>query len=244
MSGGTRLGVLVPSSNTRLEPLTGEIVRSLPNVSAHFSRFRVVDVGLDAAAQFDREPVLRAAELVADAQPDAIVWSGTSGGWRGVEDDRALCADIASRTGIRATTSTLALLDALSQLGTTRLGVVTPYPDDMHRAVVETFTREGLDVVGDANLPFARSNWDLALMSSEAIEALVAEVAPSLPDAITIFCTNLGAADRASDWEARYGLVVLDSVSLAVWHALQLAGYEGPRPQGWGALFGLVPAAA
>src|SRR5207248_1604339 len=109
----TILGILTPSSNTRLEPLTAQLVATLPGVSAHFSRFRVLDVGLSAASQFDREPILAAAELLADAQVDSITWSGTSGGWRGIADDEALCAAITARTGIPATTSTLALLEAL-----------------------------------------------------------------------------------------------------------------------------------
>jgi maleate isomerase len=45
----TLLDVLTPSSNTRLEPLTSAMVAGLPGVSAHFGRFRVVDVGLAAA---------------------------------------------------------------------------------------------------------------------------------------------------------------------------------------------------
>jgi maleate isomerase len=239
MDDRTLLGVLVPSSNTRLEPLTAEILRNLPGVSAHFSRFRVVDVGLSAAHQFDRGPILQAADLLADARVESIVWSGTSGGWRGVDDDRELCADIQQRTGIPATTSTIALLEAMSRLHTTRLGLVTPYPDDMHGAVIDTLTREGIDVVGDANDPFTASNWELSLMPPETVERLVSDAATSRPDALTVFCTNIPAAPSAADWESRYGTVILDSVSLAVWHALDLSAHAGPRPSGWGRLFDL-----
>ena len=35
------LGILTPSSNTALEPLTSAIVAGLPGVSAHFARFTV-----------------------------------------------------------------------------------------------------------------------------------------------------------------------------------------------------------
>ncbi len=34
-----RFGVLTPSSNTALEPLTSAMVAMVPGVSAHFSRF-------------------------------------------------------------------------------------------------------------------------------------------------------------------------------------------------------------
>lgn len=238
MQSRTLLGVLTPSSNTRLEPLTAAMLAGLPSVTAHFSRFRVTEVGLAAAGQFDPGPVVEAAGLLADARVDAIAWSGTSGGWRGVAADQALCAAITDATGVPATTSTLALLAALDLLGAGRLGLVTPYPDDMHAAVMRTLAAEGLQVTA-ANDGFTTSNWELATMPPERIAALVAQVAAAKPAAITVFCTNLAAADQAEAWEAEFGIPVLDSVTLAVWHALELSGYGGPRPVGWGSLFGL-----
>jgi maleate isomerase len=68
---------------------------------------------------------------------------------------------------------------------------------------------------------------------------MVAEVATASPDAITVFCTNLAAADQVESWESAYGMPILDSVTLAVWHALELSGYTGPRPAHWGTLFSL-----
>lgn len=237
MSGRTLLGILTPSSNTRLEPLTSAMLANLPSVSAHFSRFRVVDVGLDAADQFDPSGILAAAELLADARVDAIVWSGTSGGWRGVDDDIALCAAITERTGIPATTSTLALLDALTRLSARTLGLVTPYPPDMHDAVVTTLKTAGIEVVSSAALASTRSNWELSLIGIEEIAAAVHQVGDARPDAITVFCTNLLGADLAADLERDTGATILDSIALAVWHGLDLAGYQGPPPQGWGSLF-------
>jgi hypothetical protein len=57
-----------------------------------------------------------AARLLADAEVHSIVWNGTSGAWLGIAQDRAICAAITAATGIPATTTTLALLDALSLL--------------------------------------------------------------------------------------------------------------------------------
>src|SRR4051794_17666327 len=123
------LGMLTPSSNTRLEPLTCRLLDGLPQVTAHFSRFRVVDVGLAAVGQFEPEPILAAAQLLADARVDSIVWSGTSGAWQGIDADHRLCAAITDRTGVPASTSTLALIDACERRRIKKLGLVTPYPD-------------------------------------------------------------------------------------------------------------------
>jgi maleate isomerase len=156
---------------------------------------------------------------------------------------------------VPATTSTLALLAALRLLGTRRLGLVTPYPAEMHDAVARTLTGEGIDVAASASDGFTASNWELSTLPAERIGAMVAEVATAMGgaagteagtaaraagrEAITVFCTNLAAADRVKDWESDFGIPVLDSVTLAVWHALELSGYAGPRPEGWGRLFSL-----
>ena len=77
------LGMLTPSSNTILEPLTTAMLAGLPEVTAHFSRFKVTEIALSgpALAQFDDSEILRAAELLAHAKVNVIAWNGTSSGW-------------------------------------------------------------------------------------------------------------------------------------------------------------------
>ena len=56
MGKPVRLGMLTPSSNTVLEPMTQAMLVNLPGVSAHFSRFRVTEISLALPAldQFDK----------------------------------------------------------------------------------------------------------------------------------------------------------------------------------------------
>ncbi|MGU4704105.1 Asp/Glu/hydantoin racemase, partial [Burkholderia cepacia] len=63
MNPRIRIGILTPSSNTALEPLTSAIVAGLPHVSVHFARFTVTEIALSAAAldQFDAAHILVAA---------------------------------------------------------------------------------------------------------------------------------------------------------------------------------------
>ena len=52
--------MLTPSSNTVLEPVTCDMLRDAPQVSAHFSRFAVTQIALSQAAlaQFDSPGVM------------------------------------------------------------------------------------------------------------------------------------------------------------------------------------------
>ena len=45
-----RLGMITPSSNSVLEPVTSAMLHGVPDITAHFSRFRVTEIALDAAA--------------------------------------------------------------------------------------------------------------------------------------------------------------------------------------------------
>ena len=45
-----RLGMLTPSSNTVLEPVSTAIAAGLPEVSVHFGRFKVTEIALSEQA--------------------------------------------------------------------------------------------------------------------------------------------------------------------------------------------------
>src|SRR5438874_2660889 len=110
-----RIGMIVPSSNTCLEPVTSRILYGeRTDVTAHFARVPVTRIALDdgSDAQFDPAPMLQAARRLAEAKVDVIAWNGTSGSWLGADRDRRLCTAIEQATGVPATTSTLALLAA------------------------------------------------------------------------------------------------------------------------------------
>ena len=116
----TLLGMLTPSSNTVLEPVTTAMLAGLPDVTAHFGRFRVTEIALNAQAlgQFQTAPMLTAAGLLADAKLDTICWNGTSAGWLGFQTDEQLATEIEAQTGIPACSSVLAraLLHLLQEI--------------------------------------------------------------------------------------------------------------------------------
>ncbi len=69
-----RVGVLIPSSNTVLEPLSANMF-STNKSTVHFSRLRVIDVTLNQESfdQFKMEKQIEAAKLLCDADVDSIV---------------------------------------------------------------------------------------------------------------------------------------------------------------------------
>jgi maleate isomerase len=238
MTRTLRLGVLTPSSNTALEPLTTAIVAALPGASTHFSRFRVTEISLSAQAldQFDDSKILAAAELLVDAKVDVIGWSGTSSGWLGFDADRRLCERIQERTGVPATTAVLALNELLAIKGVRRLALVTPYTADVQRRIIDNYASLDIEVVAERHLDIS-VNHAFAAVDPQRLRALIAEVAQARPQAITTFCTNLHAASLAGEVEQSLRIPLLDTVSTTVWGMLRAAGAAPADVRGWGELF-------
>lgn len=234
----TLLGVLTPSSNTALEPLTSAIVGAIPGVSAHFSRFTVTRISLDDADldQFDDSKIIAAAQLLADARVDVIGWSGTAAGWMGFEQDRKLCRRIEEATGIPATTSVLALNEILERSGRESFGLVSPYTADVQERIVANYIREGFECVAESRLDISE-NFAYSEVDADTLTRQVREVAAAGPQAIVTYCTNLRAAQLVPQWEAAFGIPVFDTVATVAWKMLRMTGHDPARIKGWGRLF-------
>jgi maleate isomerase len=106
--------------------------------------FARVEEDAPALDQFDPARMLPAADLLADAKVDAMAWNGTSASWLGIERDESLCEAIGARTGKPATTSTLACIDAVRSVGAQRVGLVTPYTDDVQARIGTVWAGAGI----------------------------------------------------------------------------------------------------
>jgi maleate isomerase len=232
------IGVLTPSSNTALEPLTSAMVSAVAGVSAHFSRFSVTEISLKEASlrQFDDSKILDAARLLADAHVDVICWSGTSASWLGFEKDQQLCARITEATGIPATTSVLALNELLAAQGARTLGLVSPYVQNVQQRIVANYSSIGIDCVAERHLGIS-VNFDFSEVEPDTLRSMLRDVAKQRPDAMTMMCTNLRSAHLVDEMERELGIPIFDSVSTVVWKALKTMRIDPRAVRGWGRLF-------
>jgi maleate isomerase len=239
MPARTLLGMLTPSSNTVLEPVTAAMLAGLDDVSAHFARFPVTEIALSptALAQFDDAPILAAAGLLAHAKMDVIAWNGTSSGWLGFAADQRLIARITAQTGIAATTSMLALNEVLAARGARRVAFVTPYLDTVQARIVENYAGLGYACAAERHLGL-QDNFSFSEVDGATLSDMIRAVATAKPDAIAVICTNLRAAGLVASLEAETGIPIYDTIATAVWKSLVLAGAEPARVRGWGRLFG------
>nr|WP_309503364.1 Asp/Glu/hydantoin racemase [uncultured Roseovarius sp.] len=234
-----RVGMLVPSSNTVLEPYTSAMFATFgEDASVHFNRFRVVEISNSGASrdQFQLETILEAADRLAEANPHCIAWCGTAASWLGLEQDRTLCRAITERTGIPATSSMLAYDAYFSHFGVKRLAFVTPYLSEIQSTIVANFEKQGYQISAERHLK-DQGNFSYGCYPPERIADMIRDVAPSQPDAIAIICTNFRGAPVAAALEVELGVTILDSVSITAAHAMRLASLDPGSISNWGRVF-------
>ncbi|KAG2064079.1 hypothetical protein BDR04DRAFT_1162960 [Suillus decipiens] len=100
-----------------------------------------------------------------------IGWSGTAAGWMGFEGDEKLCEAITKATGIPATTSVLALNKALDIFKVKKLGLVTPYLDDVQESIMKNYNAIGIEITSETerHLRIVK-NSDIALVGQDVLE--------------------------------------------------------------------------
>src|SRR5918999_2676879 len=122
-----RIGLMVPSSNTTVEP---EFYRALPrDVTLHTARLYLTRIAPEAILQMVQDMEAQA-KLLASADVDVIVLGATAPSFlKGLGYDRELIGKIEAATGKKATTTSTALVEAIRHVGAKRVVLGSAYTD-------------------------------------------------------------------------------------------------------------------
>jgi maleate cis-trans isomerase len=202
------------------------------------------DHAVDALLQTARvENLLEAASRFATLDPDVVVWACTSGSFIvGREGAEVQVAALREATGRPATSTSLAIVDGLAELGARRVAVVATYPEPAARALASFLDAFGIAVTSLQWLD-AVCGLDAALIAEERLADTVMQAAAAGPDAIVIPDTALPTVDRIARLEAIAGSPVVTANQVTLWAALRLAG-RSVVSDAYGRLFGLAERAA
>lgn len=225
-----RIGLLVPSSNTTMEP---ELNRMAPgDVSIHTARMRLEDVTPEELVEMADEAE-RAAGLLATAEVGVIVYGCTTGSLvGGVGWEERLVHSIEERTGIRVLSTSRAVVDAIKVLGGGSVAVATPYTDDLNRIERAFLESSGIEVTSIRGLGLVR-NLEIGRTEGTAVEELVRAVAGGA-DIIFVSCTNLPTIGLIEKLEAELHRPIVTSNQASMWSALRGSGVT--RIGGYGEL--------
>ena len=218
-----RVGILIPSSNTVLEPLSASMFAT--NKSAvHFSRLRVIDVTLNQQSfdQFSMEKQIEAAKLLCDADVDSIVWGGTSASWLGADHDARFCDALTNVTGIPSGSCTLEMNRLFNAHKAKTFGLVTPYTCDVQNRIIKNYASMGFTCLAERHYGGVISS-GFAAIEAHVIAQMVGDVAEKQPDIIFIMCTNMRGARVSEQLSRDVGIPVFDSAIVTLQAGLRLA---------------------
>jgi maleate isomerase len=148
-----------------------------------------------------------------------MAYACTSGSFvAGRAGERALVSCMVESGAEAAVTTSGALVEALSQLGVTRLGVATPYDAAVTARLHDFLEESGVRTTGSAHLGLTERIWTVPYAVTAA---LVRDVAAAGCDAVFVSCTNLPTYDIIAPLEAELGIPVLTANQVTMWAGLR-----------------------
>lgn len=222
-----RIGIVVPSVNTVMEPWAA---RTVPDgVSVFAARMFIPPATTpEAFIEMDRGEGKAAIRQLSSVFPDVIAYGCTASSIvQGLAYDAHLRAEIAADWKVPSTTAAHAIVTAARTLGAATVSIVSPYTAEVDDAEHRYFASAGLTVVGGACLGIT-DGFLLAEPTPEALFELGIKGCDPRAEALIISCLNTRSHTVIARLEEELGKPVITSTQATLWHALRLAGVADP----------------
>jgi len=209
-----RIGVLVPYTNTNLEPDLQ--MMAPPGVSFHFTRIggyrEDVVPDADEMVGMGETGIDDALEMIAGCRPGSVLYGCTSATLaHGREFDIALAAKIKLATGAEAFTAAGSITFALKTLNVARVALATPYVGEVNDRTVQYLASGGVETVACTKLADNLLSHEQGAISPEQVYALALRADHKDAGAIVLACTDLRAVEAISRIEAALNKPVVSS---------------------------------
>lgn len=229
--GLARIGLLVPFTNTNLEP--DFALMAPPGLSVHVARLGGYDAdAIPDAAQMaglgasDMEEPLR---LLAGVRPGVVIYGCTSATLtHGPAFDRALAARIGERSGAGTVTAAGALIHALGTLGVRRVGFASPYVPAINDMAIAYLSDMGVRVVARSDVATTLDNEGQGAMTPEAVSDLARAADHPAAEALVLSCTDMRSVEVLAELERTLGKPVISSNQAMMYQALEMLGLGLP----------------
>lgn len=229
-----RIGIVVPSVNTVMEPWAA---RTVPEgVSVHMSRMFIPPETTRASLiEMDRTEGKAAVRQLTSIHPRVIAYGCTASSIvQGLDYDAHLRGEIEEMCKAPATTAAHALVTGLKALGAKSVSIVSPYTAEVDAAEHHYFELAGFKVYGGAFLGIS-DGFRLAEPEPGTLFELAMKGWDKRSDALLVSCLNTRSHVVLNGIEQAIGKPAISSTQATLWHALRLAGVND-RIAGFGRL--------
>ncbi len=245
MGARKRLGVLVPATNSTVEP---DFNRAVPeDVTVHSHRLWLQNQPLgDEAIDRMNSEIEKGAQYLAQAKMDVVAVAATFNTfYRGPEWPLEMERNMGAELGTPVVLTSPSVVFALRTLGAHRISVATPYAthaNDKLGTYLEAQGFEVLNVEGEPVMSLAGAQ-DINEQDPKEIFEFALTVDRPEADVLFLPCTAWRALEVAGELEQRLGKPVVTSTQATIWRCLLVAGVDRPVA-GRGQLLSAMPAMA
>jgi maleate isomerase len=210
-----RIGLIVPSSNTVMEP----------DFHRHLGRECVVSTTRIFLEKVTREEEVRmleadlpkAVELIRTTAPDVVVFGCTSAGALGpLAHDDGIGAMIGKGVNAKVVTVLGAVLMQLRTIGPRRVAVFTPYVEDLTNGIASSLGEAGFPALKAAGMGI-RANLEIGRVTpAEIVSFVESHIEGCAPDCVFLSCTNWRAMEAIETLQRNLGIPIVSSNQAAI----------------------------
>ena len=229
-------GVLLPSTNT-----TAEIeFRQLPaSYQAHYARLFTSTPGRPFAPSRD-DDIDYQSKLLATAKVQMVGLIQTSASLFADDYDEVTIRRMSAAAGVPSITSARAVGRALRALGARRIGLVSPYSEEVNAKARRYFDdKHGLDIAVVEGFA-ATDSYTIGKLGPENARDAFARINRPDLDAFVVPGGNFATMSSIDAWEREFGKPVVTTNQACVWAVARELG--GERFSGAGRLLDQLPA--
>lgn len=228
---GLRLGLVLPSVNTVIEPWYNNMRPE--GVAFHVTRMLLKETTPESLRLMSHDMGRATAELkscgvhvIGDCCTALSIVNGPA------YDE--VVEELFAEHGLAGTTATQAVVGAFRAMGIRRVTVVSPYPPDIDDMEIAFLSHFGIETVSHSSFGI-RDGFDLAKPDPDAIYEKVRETVAAGIDGVFLTCLNFRGHPIIQRVEDELGLPVVTSTQAMLWRMLRLAGVDETF-EGFGAL--------
>ena len=178
------------------------------------------------------ERVVEAAKLLATGEPDLLVFACTTGSLiKGLGYDAEIIKRIQDASGVRAITTTTAVVESLRALGSRKLVVSTPYSAEVNEIEKKFLLDSGFEVLAIRGLEYLDPKM-MPKVTMDQMYRLTEEIMQKEADTIFVSCTGLGIIDLIPLLERDMKRQVVTSNQASLWLALRTLSINDVLPLG------------
>ena len=222
-----RIGVLVPATNTTVEP---DFHRVAPaGVTIHSQRLWLTnaDTGQEGMDEMNAQLEEGARHLAQGAVEIVTMVGTTNSFYRDLEWSNEM-ERIMSRGagGLPAVATSPSVVRALNYFGAKKISVATPYPDWNNQRLKAYFESAGFEVLNVEGEPWASKAGAQGVndQDPEVIVDFASRVCRPEADALFCPCTAWRSMEAAAELEQRLGKPVVTAVQATAWRTFRTAG--------------------